>query len=123
MTEMSTVLRSVQATWRKYCSSARRDTNTYDDAYVDAFSASVKRFNEHTALPDTSNVLDLLVEATCAISPHYSYVPGDWFSLLNLWFSRRSPKTVVDWFVRHQVTFDCDVEKYVMERDAKKKQD
>ncbi|KAG8178629.1 hypothetical protein JTE90_016291 [Oedothorax gibbosus] len=123
MTEMSTVMRSIQATWRKYCASPRRDADAYDDAYVDAFSASVHRFNEKTALPDTSRVLDLLVEAVCAISPHYSYVPGDWGSLLDLWFSRRVPKSLVDLFVRHQVTFDSDVEKYVEERNARKKRD
>ncbi|KAG8178630.1 hypothetical protein JTE90_016292 [Oedothorax gibbosus] len=68
-----------------------------------------------------------------------------WGSLLNLWFSRRVPKTLVDLFarhqvtfdsdiekvpktlvdlfVRHQVTFDSDVEKYVEERNARKKRD
>ncbi|GIY58709.1 17-beta-hydroxysteroid dehydrogenase type 6 [Caerostris extrusa] len=116
---METVLKSIRDTWQK--SSKEQQEDVYDSDYIDAFSDCVRKFNETTALPDTNQVIDLLVEAVCATSPHYSYVPGNLESALNLWLSRRAPKTVVDYFVRKRVTFDCDLEKYLEERELVKK--
>ncbi|XP_054707813.1 short-chain dehydrogenase/reductase family 9C member 7-like [Uloborus diversus] len=120
MTEMSTVLQSVRNTWSSSLA-VRNDPEVYDSEYLRAFSDSVRKFNEKTALPNTSEVVDRLVEGVCAISPHYSYVVGDLMSLLNLWLSRRVPKTVADFFVRKNVTFDCDIQLHLQQKELQKK--
>ncbi|KAF8793642.1 retinol dehydrogenase 7-like [Argiope bruennichi] len=119
MTEMKTVLKSIENTWEKCSTQLKNDV--YDADYMKAFSDCVRKFNESTALPHIERVIDLLVEAVCAISPHYSYVPGNTESLLNLWLSKRAPKTLVDYFVRKKVTFDCDLEEHLKEKEIKKK--
>ncbi|GBN19252.1 hypothetical protein AVEN_225684-1 [Araneus ventricosus] len=40
--------------------------------------------------------------------------------LLNLWMSGGA-KTVVDYFVRKKVTFECDLEEYLKEKELRKK--
>ncbi|KFM81941.1 17-beta-hydroxysteroid dehydrogenase type 6, partial [Stegodyphus mimosarum] len=119
MTHMPTVLNSALNTWGKCPEELKKDV--YDKKYLEAFVESVRKFNEKTALQNTNKVVDLLVESVCAISPHYSYVPGDLWSLLSLWFARRMPKTLADYLLRKTVTFDCDVERYLQDKALKKK--
>ncbi|GFW52733.1 17-beta-hydroxysteroid dehydrogenase type 6 [Trichonephila clavipes] len=75
MTEMSTVLKSVQDTWNKFSGKCKNDV--YDENYIQAFNESILKFTEATTLPDISRVIDSLVEAVCTVSPHYSYIPGN----------------------------------------------
>ncbi|GFU33572.1 hypothetical protein NPIL_226061 [Nephila pilipes] len=119
MTEMSTVLKSAQDTWNRV--SGKFQNDVYDENYIKAFSDSIRKFNETTALPDPSTVIDLLVEAVCAISPHYSYIPGNLEGLLNYWFAKRIPTTYLDYHIRKNVTFDCDIEKDLNDKDLNKK--
>ncbi|XP_015929694.2 retinol dehydrogenase 7 [Parasteatoda tepidariorum] len=112
MTDASNVSRSIKQTWSM--SSSKYAGDVYDDDYIDEFSDSVRKFNEATVLPDPGKVVDQMVEGVCAISPHYSYVVGCWEFLFNLWMSRRLPKTFVDFFTRKRVTFDCDLEQYLI---------
>ncbi|GFQ99774.1 d-beta-hydroxybutyrate dehydrogenase, mitochondrial [Trichonephila clavata] len=119
MTEISTVLKSVQDTWNKFSGKCKKDV--YDENYIQAFNESILKFTEATTLPDTSRVIDSLVEAVCTVSPHYSYIPGNSEGLLNYWFSKRIPKTYLDYNIRKYITFDCDVEKYLNDKEMNKK--
>lgn len=119
MTDMSTVLQSVKNNWNKAPEELKQDG--YDASYIKVFTESIRKFNQNTAKSQVHQVIDLLVEGVAAISPHYSYVPGDTQSLLELWFVKRLPITLADYFVRHTVTFDCDVAKYLKDKFIDKK--
>lgn len=118
MTEMTTVLQSVENNWNKAPDHLKKDV--YDSEYIEVFTESMRKFNSVTCRGDVHQVVDWMVDAVAAISPQYSYVPGDSTSLLNLWFVKRLPTTLTNYFIRKTVTFDCDVEHYLKENVTNK---
>lgn len=111
MTDMSTVLESVKNNWNKAPEELKRDV--YDANYIKEFSEATRKYNASTAKPEVHQVIDWLVEGVTVVNPHYSYIPGDARWLISLWFVKRMPVTLADYFIRNTVTFDSDVEKYL----------
>lgn len=119
MTAMPTVLESAKNNWNKAPDSLKRDV--YDSNYLKAFTECLRKFNASTAKPQVHQVIDWLVEGVAAISPHYSYVPGDCQSLLSRWAIRRMPVTLADYCIRKWATFDWDLEQYLKNKPLDKK--